>query len=159
MNILVIGAGGREHAIIWKLKCDPLLQASGNIYCIPGNGGISKIARCIDLETINHTEIIKWAIENEIDLTVVGPEAPLADGIVDDFEKNGLKIFGPSRAAAKLESSKIFAKKFMSKYNIPTAGYEIFNNYESAVSYLSTINAHLPTVVKADCCRTAKMSL
>ncbi len=152
MNILIIGSGGREHAIIWKLK---ETSKDGNFFCIPGNGGVSKIAKCVDFEPTDVKKITKWALENKIDLTVVGPEGALAAGIVDEFQKNGLKIFGPDEKAAKLESSKIFAKNFMEKYNIPTAKYEVFDNYESAVSYLSTLSpvksgTQLSTVVKAD---------
>ncbi len=119
MNILVLGSGGREHAILWALKQTATTDL--NLYCAPGNGGISDIAECVPIAVSDHQALIKYAQTNRIDLTVVGPEAPLADGIVDEFERAELKIVGPGRAAARLESSKAFAKDFMQRHAIPTA--------------------------------------
>ena len=147
MKILVIGSGGREHTIIWKLKKSPKIS---EIYAIPGNGGMYDIAECnpdISYEN-NFSEIIKFAKDNKIDLTIVGPEDPLANGIVDEFKKNGLRIFGPSKKAAMLEASKCFAKKIMNKGNIPAGKYKMFTDYDKAVKYLKEVK--FPTVIKAN---------
>jgi len=147
MNILVIGSGGREHAIVWKLK-----QSSNvtKIYCAPGNPGIGAISKCVDIKADDINGLIAFAKNNSIDLTVVGPEVPLQLGIVNEFEKTGLKIFGPSKEAALLETSKIFAKDFMMRYHIPTAKYRTFNSdtKTEAVQYLGSIT--YPVVIKAD---------
>lgn len=119
MKVLVIGSGGREHALVWKIAQSPLVE---KIYCAPGNGGIEDIAECLDIAADDINALLNFAIRGKIDITVVGPEAPLAAGIVDLFENKGLKIFGPSKLASRLESSKVFAKNIMKKYNIPTAG-------------------------------------
>jgi phosphoribosylamine--glycine ligase len=145
MRVLVVGSGGREHTLIWKLKQSPDVEA---IYAAPGNGGISEIAECINIGAHNMLELIYFAKSNQIDLTIVGPEDPLAVGIVDRFQDNDLKIFGPTRSAARIESSKSFAKELMKKYNIPTASFEIFEDSESALNYIKENGA--PIVVKAD---------
>lgn len=145
MRVLVIGSGGREHALVWKLASSPRVE---KVYCVPGNPGISKIAHCVQLDTNDNFAMIRFAVENKVDLTVVGPEAPLAKGIVDAFAKEGLKIFGPSKAAAQIEGSKAFAKDLMKKYNIPTAGFEVFTEAAAAKEYIKQHGA--PVVVKAD---------
>ncbi len=136
MKILVIGSGGREHALVWKISQSPLVK---EIYCAPGNAGISEIAENVNIESINITGLIEFAIKNSIDLTVVGPELPLTLGIVDEFEKRGLKIFGPSKGAAEIEGSKVFAKYMMKKYKIPTAKYESFNSQKDAKDYIFSL--------------------
>ncbi|HXK49310.1 MAG TPA: phosphoribosylamine--glycine ligase [Clostridiales bacterium] len=144
MNILVIGSGGREHAIIKKLRES---SKSGRIFCIPGNAGTAVDAENVNIDTKDHDGLIKFAKDKSIDLTVVGPENPLTDGIVDSFRKSGLTVFGPTKAAAELEASKAFSKELMRKYHIPTADYRIFKNAEEAVEHLRS-SKH-PIVVKA----------
>lgn len=144
-KVLVIGSGGRCHAIIASLKKSPLVD---EIYAAPGNAGISEIAKLVDIKETDVTNLVKFAKETQIDLTVVGPEAALSVGVVDEFKANGLKIFGPTKAAAQIESSKEFAKKLMLKYNIPTAKYEAFDNYDEAASYVKSHGA--PIVLKYD---------
>jgi len=129
MKILVVGGGGREHTLVWKIAQSPLVE---KIYCAPGNAGISQLAECISIKDSDIDALLKFADKNQIDLTVVGPEVPLSLGIVDAFQSQGLKIFGPSKKAAELESSKIFAKYLMDKYNIPTASYKKFDEHEQA---------------------------
>jgi phosphoribosylamine--glycine ligase len=151
MKVLVIGSGGREHALIWALKQTSALPLE--LYCAPGNAGIAQLAECVDLPASNHSALMDFVREQEIDLTIVGPEAPLANGIVDDFQNNGLKIIGPSRAAARLESSKAFAKDFMRRHQVPTADYVIANSGGEALQELRSGrfgNADGPIVVKAD---------
>ncbi|QJW44507.1 phosphoribosylamine--glycine ligase [bacterium BFN5] len=145
MRILVIGGGGREHTLAWKLAMSPRVE---KIYCIPGNPGISQIAECVDVNLADNQALVDFATSNQIDLTVVGPEMPLANGIVDAFDKQSLKIFGPTQAAAELEGSKAFAKELMKKYQIPTANFEVFTDAESAKDYILKLGA--PVVVKAD---------
>lgn len=145
MRILVVGGGGREHAIAWKLAASPRVK---KIFCAPGNPGIGQLAECVAIETRDNAALLKFALENRIDLTVVGPELPLANGIVDLFAANGLKIFGPSQAAAQIEGSKAFAKNLMQKYNIPTAYFAVFSEPEAAKDYIRQQGA--PVVVKAD---------
>jgi phosphoribosylamine--glycine ligase len=145
MNILVIGSGGREHALCWKIKQSPKVK---RLYCAPGNGGISGIAECVDIKVDDVELLLQFALRKQIDLTIVGPELSLIAGIVDAFASKGLKIFGPSKAAAALEGSKVFAKEFMGRRNIPTAGYKIFDDAPSALSFLKS--AQFPLVVKAD---------
>ncbi|MFI5211657.1 MAG: phosphoribosylamine--glycine ligase [Ignavibacteria bacterium] len=147
MKILVIGSGGREHAIAWKLKQSPEVT---EIFCAPGNAGINSIAVHVDIKSDDIHSLLKFAVETGIEFTVVGPEVPLALGIVDLFNKNGLKIFGPSASAARLENSKIFAKDFMKRHNIPTAGFEVFSSkdHEKAAEYLK--RSAYPLVIKAD---------
>lgn len=145
MRILVVGGGGREHAIVWKLAQSPLAE---KIFCAPGNIGISELADIVDIRVSAFHELITFAKTEKIDLTIIGPDDPLAEGIADAFEAEGLKVFGPVKAAAQLESSKAFSKRLMQKYGIPTADYEIFNEYEKALDYVRGCN--MPTVIKAD---------
>ncbi len=145
MKVLVIGGGGREHTLVWKIKQSPLVT---KIYCAPGNAGIMQDAQCVDISVMDNDRLLKFAIKEKIDLTIVGPEAPLVNGIVDVFEENGVPIFGPSKRAAELEGSKAFMKYIMSKYEIPTADYRVFDEYNSAKSFL--LNHNGPIVVKAD---------
>ncbi len=145
MKVLVVGNGGREHAIAWKLSESSRVS---KIYCAPGNGGTFMEQKCENINITNNEELLKFAIEHSIDLTVVGPEVNLCDGIVDIFKKHNLKIFGPSKEAAKLEGSKTVAKKFMKKYRVKTAAYEAFDNAEKALEYVKT--AKYPIVIKAD---------
>jgi phosphoribosylamine---glycine ligase len=147
MNILVIGGGGREHALAWKLAQSPRVQC---VYVAPGNGGTALDDRLQNLPITDIQELADWALANKINLTVVGPEAPLAAGIVDLFRSKGLRIFGPTQAAAQLESSKAFSKAFMERHAIPTAHYAVFtdSNVAAAHAYIDTHGA--PIVVKAD---------
>ncbi|MBI1883402.1 MAG: phosphoribosylamine--glycine ligase [Chlamydiae bacterium] len=145
MKVLVIGGGGREHALVWKISQSPWVK---KIYCAPGNGGISDLAENVDIPVQDISRLLDFASSQKIDLTVVGPELPLTLGIVDTFEKKGLKIFGPCQSAARLEGSKIFAKKMMKKYGIPTAPYEVFCEFEAAQNYLKKVQ--YPLVIKAD---------
>lgn len=145
MRVLVIGSGGREHAIIDKLSESSLVD---KIYAAPGNDGMKNICELVNIKETDKESLLKFAKDNNIELTVVGPEASLATGIVDLFEENGLKIFGPTKEAAKIESSKEFAKDLMKKYNIPTASYETFTNYDKALEYINTHK--IPTVIKYD---------
>ncbi len=145
MKILVIGGGGREHALIWKIRQSPKVK---KIYCAPGNGGIAEMAECVPIDAENLKELLAFAKKEKIDLTVVGPEGPLSAGITDLFEKEGLRIFGASQKAAQIESSKSFAKNLMQKYGIPTAKGETFTSYTKAESYIRKTGA--PIVVKAD---------
>lgn len=145
MKILIIGSGGREHVLAWKIKQSPKVK---EIYCAPGNGGIGDIAQCVDIKAADIPGLLKFVKEHKIDLTVVGPEAPLVEGIVDTFEQEGLKIFGPSRQAAQLEGSKVFAKEFMHTYNIPTAPFRIFDDAAEAKRFLDGVV--FPIVVKAE---------
>ncbi len=145
MKVLVIGSGGREHALIWKIKQS---RKVSKIYCAPGNAGISKIAVCQEINPENISALVDFVQKEKIDLTIVGPELPLAQGIVDDFIQQGLKIIGPTKEAAKIESSKVFSKYLMSKYNLPTAQYESFDCLEKALLFLK--KQKYPLVIKAD---------
>ena len=145
MKVLVIGSGGREHTLIWKINQSPKVS---QIYCAPGNAGISQLAQCININADNIEELVNFANKEKIDLTVVGPELPLSKGIVNEFNRWGLKIFGPSQEAAEIESSKVFSKYLMKKYNIPTANYEVFQNSEEALDYIK--QQTFPLVIKAD---------
>lgn len=145
MNILVIGSGGREHALVSALAKSPKVT---KIYCAPGNPGIAASAECVALDMTNNALLCRFAQEQSIDLTVVGPEAPLMNGLVDDFTANGLRIFGPTRAAAEIEGSKSFAKELMRKYHIPTAAYAVFTSPEPAKAYVR--EQGVPIVIKAD---------
>ena len=145
IDILIIGSGGREHAIAWKISKSSVVN---RIFCAPGNAGIAEIAECIDIEPGDIESLYTFAKENKIGLTIVGPEDPLANGIVDKFQLNDLKIFGPTKDAAELEGSKVFAKNFMRKHGIPTAEFRVFDNYGTARDYLSGVK--LPIVIKAD---------
>jgi phosphoribosylamine--glycine ligase len=145
MKVLVIGSGGREHALVWKIAQSPKVD---KIYCAPGNGGTGSIAENVEIPAEDINTLLCFAKDNKIDLTVVGPEAPLVRGIVNEFEKEGLKIFGPRREAARIEGSKVFAKEFMAKYDIPTAQAAIFDDLKKAINYIHEVAA--PIVVKAD---------
>ena len=145
MKILVVGSGGREHAIVWKLAQSPKAE---KIYCAPGNGGISQLAECVDIGAMEFEKLAAFAKEKEIDLTVIGMDDPLCGGIVDVFESQGLRVFGPRKNAAILEGSKAFSKDLMRKYGIPTADYQVFTDPKQAEEYLET--AKFPIVLKAD---------
>lgn len=145
MKILIVGSGGREHAIAWKLAQSPKAE---KIYCAPGNGGIEEYAECVNIGAMEFDKLVAFAKEKEIDLTVIGMDDPLVGGIVDAFEAEGLRVFGPRKNAAILEGSKAFSKDLMKKYQIPTAGYENFDDPEKALAYLE--QAKFPIVLKAD---------
>src|SRR5919197_1140242 len=145
MKVLVLGSGGREHALVWKLRQSPRVE---KVYCVPGNGGIAADAECLpgDLKTLDH--LLTTAARIQPDLTVVGPELPLNLGVVDEFSRRGLRIFGPTAAAARLESSKAFAKEFMQRHNIPTAKYAVCSSQVDLRDALPHFSP--PIVVKAD---------
>lgn len=145
MNILVVGSGGREHAIVTSVAKSP---RADKIYCAPGNAGIAALAECVPIGAMEFEKLIAFAKEKAIDFTIIGMDDPLVGGIVDAFEAEGLKVFGPRKNAAILEGSKAFSKDLMKKYNIPTAGYENFSSAEEALKYLET--AKMPIVLKAD---------
>lgn len=145
MKVLVIGGGAREHAIVWKLSQSPQIS---KLFCAPGNAGIADMAECLDINAEDIDGLLEFALKNKIDLTVVGPETALVKGVVDLFEQNGLRIFGPSGKAAQLEGSKVFSKDFMKKHKIPTARYRTYNSMENAIVELSQFD--LPIVIKAD---------
>lgn len=145
MKVLVVGSGGREHALVWKISQSPMVD---KIYCAPGNAGIGEMAECVAIKAEDLDGLLEFAVQNEIGLTVVGPEVPLTMGIVDKFQEKGLKIFGPSGRAAEIEGSKTFAKDLMAKYGIPTAKYGAFTDAAEAKAFLAEVG--LPCVVKAD---------
>ena len=145
MNVLLIGSGGREHALAWALSASPLLAT---LYCVPGNAGIAEVATCVALDAADHAAVARFCRESDIGLVVVGPEAPLVAGLTDDLAAAGIKVFGPSRAAARLEGSKGFAKDFCAEFGIPTARYARFADRAAALAYLD--RQPLPIVVKAD---------
>ena len=145
MKILIVGGGGREHAIAWKLSKENNVE---KIYCAPGNAGIAKVAQCVNISDSDIENLVKFAKENNIDLTVVGPEVPLVNGIVDEFEKKGLKIFGPNKECSTFEGSKAFSKDFMIRHNIPTAKYKEYTNLDEAISEIDSFG--YPVVIKAD---------
>ena len=145
MKVLVIGGGGREHAICWKLSKSPKVD---ELYCAPGNAGIAEVAKCVDIGVMDFEKMADFAKKEAFDLVVVGPDDPLAGGIVDVLEEKGLRVFGPRKNAAILEGSKAFSKDLMKKYGIPTAAYETFDTPEAALKYLET--APVPIVLKAD---------
>lgn len=145
MKVLIIGSGGREHVIAWKVAKSKLVD---KIYCAPGNGGISEVAQCIPIGANDFEGLADLATDNKIDLTIVGMDEPLVNGIVDVFEERGLTIFGPRKNAAILEGSKCFSKKLMEKYNIPTAASESFTEADKAKAYIE--NCNYPIVLKAD---------
>ncbi len=146
-KVLVIGSGGREHSLVWKIAQSSKVE---KVFCAPGNPGIQSLAECVPLKTDDFACLEKFVKDNKIDLTVVGPEVPLAQGIVDYFNEKGLKIFGPNRTAAKFESSKVFAKNFMAKYGIPTASFHNLKNYENALNFLDNYPSENKLVIKAD---------
>ena len=145
MKVLIVGSGGREHAIALAVSRS---QKVDKIYCAPGNAGIAELAECVDIKAMEFDKLVAFAKEKEIDLTIIGMDDPLVGGVVDEFEKAGLRCFGPRKNAAILEGSKAFSKDLMKKYNIPTAGYENFTDPEAALKYLET--AKYPIVLKAD---------
>jgi phosphoribosylamine--glycine ligase len=145
MKVLLVGSGGREHALAWALSASPLLTT---LYCAPGNAGIAEVAECVALDAANHAAVLRFCREESIDLVVVGPEAPLVAGLADDLTAAGIKAFGPSKAAARLEGSKGFAKDFFAESGIPTAAYARFKDGAAALAYLD--RQPVPIVVKAD---------
>lgn len=145
MKVLIVGSGGREHAIAWKVAKSPRVE---KIYCAPGNAGIAGIAECVNIGAMEFDKLVAFAKENSIDLTIIGMDDPLVGGIVDVFEENGLRVFGPKKNAAILEGSKAFSKDLMKKYDIPTATYETFDSPDDALKYLET--SKYPIVLKAD---------
>ncbi len=145
MKVLIVGSGGREHAIAWKVAKSSKVD---KIYCAPGNAGIAEIAECVDIGAMEFDKLVAFAKEKAIDLTIIGMDDPLVGGVVDEFEKAGLRVFGPRKNAAILEGSKAFSKDLMKKYNIPTAAYETFDSAEKAMKYLET--SKYPIVLKAD---------
>ena len=145
MKVLIVGSGGREHAIAWKVAQSPKVD---KIYCAPGNAGIAEYAECVPITAMEFDKLAAFAKEQAVDLTIVGMDDPLVGGIVDAFEAQGLRVFGPRKNAAILEGSKAFSKDLMKKYQIPTAAYETFDSAEAALAYLET--ADLPIVLKAD---------
>jgi len=145
MKILVIGSGGREHTLVWKISQSPKVS---KIFCAPGNAGISHLAQCVDIGEDNMVGLANFAQKMKIDLTIVGPELPLSRGMVDEFDKLGLKIFGPNQKATQIESSKVFSKYLMKKYNIPSASYAVFQDIKQAFDYVK--QQVFPLVIKAD---------
>lgn len=145
MKVLIVGGGGREHALVWKISKSSRVS---EIYCAPGNGGISDLAECVNISATDVDGVVRFAKQNRIGLTVVAPDDPLAMGMVDALQAEGLRAFGPTRDAAMIESSKVFAKNLMNKYGIPTAGYRVFESYDKALEYLK--GAEYPIVIKAE---------
>ncbi|MGB8401643.1 phosphoribosylamine--glycine ligase, partial [Bradyrhizobium sp.] len=145
MNILLLGSGGREHAMAWKIAASPLVT---RLWCAPGNAGIAGEAECVALDIANHPDVIEFCKRNAVDLVVVGPETPLAAGIVDDLAGAGIKAFGPSKRASQLESSKGFTKDLCREFDIPTGAYRRFGNANDALAYVRAQG--VPIVVKAD---------
>src|SRR5258707_2180451 len=145
MRVLVVGQGGREHALAWKLRQSPLVK---EIYAAPGNAGIAQVADCVNIGVADIIELADFAEKLKIDLTIVGPELPLTLGIVDEFQKRGLSIFGPTRLAAELEGSKVFSKAFMTKYAIPTAEARVCSSVDEAKAALKEFD--YPSVIKVD---------
>ncbi|SCI52249.1 Phosphoribosylamine--glycine ligase [uncultured Eubacterium sp.] len=145
MKVLIVGSGGREHAIAWSVAQSPKVD---KIYCAPGNAGIAEFAECVNIGAMEFDKLVAFAKENAIDLTIIGMDDPLVGGVVDAFEAEGLRVFGPRKNAAIIEGSKAFSKDLMKKYNIPTAAYENFTDPDEAIKYLET--AKMPIVLKAD---------
>lgn len=145
MKVLVVGGGGREHTIVWKIAQSPKVD---KIYCAPGNGGIAELAECVPIKATDIEGVVNFAKENKIDLVMVAPDDPLVMGMVDALEKEGIRAFGPRANAAIIEGSKVFSKELMKKYNIPTAGYEVFDNPADALEYIK--KGSFPTVIKAE---------
>ena len=145
MKVLIVGSGGREHAIAWSVAKSPKVD---KIYCAPGNAGIAEFAECVNIKAMEFDKLVAFAKENAIDLTIIGMDDPLVGGVVDAFESEGLRVFGPRKNAAIIEGSKAFSKDLMKKYKIPTAAYENFTDPDEAIKYLET--AKMPTVLKAD---------
>lgn len=147
MKILVVGSGGREHAIIWKLSQS---DKKPELFCAPGNGGISQLATCVPIKAMDKEGICNFALENSIDMVMVAPDDPLSIGMVDYLESHGVRAFGPYQAAARIEASKVFSKALMKKYGIPTAEYETFSDCKSALEYIRRSAQTFPAVIKAD---------
>ena len=145
MKVLIVGSGGREHAIAWSVAKSPKVD---KIYCAPGNAGIAEFAECVNIKAMEFDKLVAFAKENAIDLTIIGMDDPLVGGVVDAFESEGLRVFGPRKNAAIIEGSKAFSKDLMKKYKIPTAAYENFTDPDEAIQYLET--AKMPIVLKAD---------
>ncbi|UCG62012.1 MAG: phosphoribosylamine--glycine ligase [Candidatus Zixiibacteriota bacterium] len=145
MKVLVVGSGGREHTLVWKLKGS---KKVAKIFCAPGNGGIYRQAKCVNIKADNIKGLADFAFRNKINLSVVGPEAPLARGIVDEFQRRKLKIFGPDKKGAQLESSKVFSKEFMRRHHIPTASFRVFSSAAEAIGFCKSVQ--FPAVIKAD---------
>ena len=145
MKVLIIGSGGREHAIAWKLSSENNVK---KIYCAPGNAGIADVAQCLNIDDSDIDSLVKFAKENNIDLTIVGPEVPLVNGVVDEFEKENLRIFGPNQKCSQLEGSKAFCKDFMVRHEIPTAKYKEYTDLEKAINEIDRFG--YPVVIKAD---------
>ena len=145
MKVLIVGSGGREHAIAWSVAKSPKVD---KIYCAPGNAGIAEFAECVNIGAMEFDKLVEFAKENAIDLTIIGMDDPLVGGVVDAFESEGLRVFGPRKNAAIIEGSKAFSKDLMKKYKIPTAAYENFTDPDEAIKYLET--AKMPIVLKAD---------
>ena len=145
MKVLVVGSGGREHTLVWKLNESTKVD---QVFCAPGNAGIRSIATCVDIGANDVGQLAEFAINEGIDLTIVGPEEPLTLGIVDYFQDKGLRVFGPSQKAAALEGSKVFMKDLLKKYNIPSGFYDVFDDRDQAVAFINEKGA--PIVVKAD---------
>ena len=145
MKVLIVGSGGREHAIAWSVAKSPKVD---KIFCAPGNAGIAEFAECVNIGAMEFDKLVAFAKENAIDLTIIGMDDPLVGGVVDAFEAEGLRVFGPRKNAAIIEGSKAFSKDLMKKYNIPTAAYENFTDPDEAIKYLET--AKMPIVLKAD---------
>ncbi len=156
MKILVVGNGGREHALVWKIRQSPLVQ---DIYCAPGNAGIAEVADCVPIDTSNIVEVADFAQTITADLTVVGPELPMVLGIADEFVRRGMPIFSPSRAAAEIEGSKAFAREFMTRHKIPSPRYEVCQTYEDALAFVERAPFGLPFVIKADGLASGKGSV
>ncbi len=145
MKVLIIGSGGREHALAWKLKQSKKIQ---RLYCAPGNAGMMRIAKCVNIRADDVMRLAEFASSSKINLTVVGPEQPLALGLADEFKRRKLKVFGPERLGARLESSKAFAKEFLQRYHIPTAAFKVFDNLTEAIGFCKSLE--YPTVIKID---------
>jgi phosphoribosylamine--glycine ligase len=145
MKVLVVGSGGREHSLVWKIGQSPKVT---ELFCAPGNAGIAEMAECIDISPTDLDDLATFADTHGVDLTIVGPEVPLTMGIVDLFEERGLRIFGPRKAAAEIEGSKVFCKDLLGKYNVPTAHYRTFDSRDEAAAYVESMET--PVVVKAD---------
>src|SRR6476469_4983113 len=145
MKVLIVGGGGREHALAWKLRQSPRVEA---IFCAPGNAGTAGLGENVAIQPNDSARLVRFARENQIGLTVVGPDDPLAAGVVDEFQKENLRIFGPTKSAARLESSKVFAKQVMRCAGVPTAMAGVFGNSKKACRFVEKL--HYPIVIKAD---------
>jgi phosphoribosylamine---glycine ligase len=156
MRILVVGNGGREHALVWKIRQSPLVE---EVYCAPGNAGIAELADCVPIDTSNIVEVADFAQTIKADLTVVGPELPMVLGMAEEFARRGLAIFCPSRAAAEIEGSKVFAREFMARHNIPSPRYEVVQTVEEAHAFVDKKPFGFPFVVKADGLAAGKGSI